>query len=868
MKSLRNIFQIIAFVMACQLANATNYYVSPTGNDTKDGKTESTAFKTAQKAANLTLPGDTVFFMTGTFAVTNTFLAIYRSGSSSAWIVYKALKGNTPKVKVSGSVWSTILISANYIVFENIELEGNLQNLKLADAEASEAEAEAGGTNWTKYAVYNNGGITLGGNDSPGNHHIIVRNCKIHDFPGGGIQGIKSDYVTVENNLIYNVNWYTMYASSAISLWHTYNSDMETGYKNFVRGNICYNSKTLVKWISCKCMSDGNGIIIDDNRQTQAGALGTAYVGRTLVENNVCFNNGGSGIHAYSSNHVDIINNTTFNNGTVVGYAEIFQSDASDGLVINNIMYSRDGGKVNSNSNTSNVTFDYNIYFNGSADVTGLHDKFINPLFVNASIDPAIADFHLLNGSPAIDYGTSVFALPAITPTTDYDGNSRPIGNGIDAGAYESPYYSTSNTCFVISPSNGESFKEATNISLTAIANTESGSISKIEFYQGITKIGESTTYPYSFQWINPPVGDYSISARAYDNNSNVAVSDGIIVRITSSASIQKIVNGEFDNGTNNWFVNAWNSATAALTIDAGSILSGINSGAISVTALGVNAYEAQLKQAINLVKGRKYVLTFSAKSSLNRSMSVWIQKNASPYTTYYSQTASVTTNAQNFGPYSFTASVTESNCSLEFILGNVLGNLWVDNVSLTEVDNSPKPDCTITSPTAGTNFDNPVSIVLQANATVSTGTISKVDFYIDNQFIGTDKAKPFTSTWTGIKNGNYILTARATDASGNITTSPIVNITISNINTIEKIENQTIGIFPNPAKDFFIVRNSGNEAVKIVSVYNLGGQLLIDTQNPAKLPVKINSSTLRSGFYLVKVATSTQNYSFKLVKE
>lgn len=41
-------------------------------------------------------------------------------------------------------------------------------------------------------------------------------------------------------------------------------------------------------------------------------------------------------------------------------------------------------------------------------------------------------DFHLLETSSAIDKGTSVSA-----PSEDYDGNTRPIGQGYDIGAYE-----------------------------------------------------------------------------------------------------------------------------------------------------------------------------------------------------------------------------------------------------------------------------------------------------------------------------------------------------------------------------------------------------------------------------------------------
>jgi parallel beta-helix repeat protein len=429
------------------LFKPTIYYLSSTtGNDKNDGKSPQSPLKTPQIASDFTLPGDTVLFMDDTFSFTDQVaLYIKRSGSADAWITYKAPKGAKPTIKMSGHVWESVMIDANYIVFEGIEMEGDAQNLKLADAEAAENEAESGGKDWNKYAQFNNGGITLGGNNSTGCHHIVIRNCTIHDFPAGGIGSIKADYLTIENNTVYNNSWYTMYATSGISLWHLWNSDKATSYKNVVRGNLCYNNKTLVKWVSLKRYSDGNGIIIDDNKNEQDGAIKGIYTGRTLVENNICYNNGGSGIHAYNCVNVDIINNTAFNNGIVpqVAYPEIYQGSCDNGVVMNNIMYARKGGKVNANYSNKNVVYNYNIYFNGGAEIKGKYDRIADPMFVNASVDPSIADFHLSENSPAIDFGTSVFTAPAKAPAIDFEGIARPRGKAVDAGAYESAFTAT-----------------------------------------------------------------------------------------------------------------------------------------------------------------------------------------------------------------------------------------------------------------------------------------------------------------------------------------------------------------------------------------------------------------------------------------
>jgi hypothetical protein len=93
------------------------------------------------------------------------------------------------------------------------------------------------------------------------------------------------------------------------------------------------------------------------------------------------------------------------------------------------------------------TTEDYNLFFGNTVTGTGAitsgsHSLLANPLFV----DPALDNYRLLPGSPALDAGDNTVAPPSLT--TDLDGNPRYLdssapdtGNGaapiIDLGAYE-----------------------------------------------------------------------------------------------------------------------------------------------------------------------------------------------------------------------------------------------------------------------------------------------------------------------------------------------------------------------------------------------------------------------------------------------
>ena len=413
-----------------------SYYVSSLiGSESYNALTPTTPCKNITTAANVAVPGDTIFIMNG--AYTSSF-NITKSGTKDRYITYKAYSGHKPKISNLAAQWNLIVISASFIVFDGIELEGNNQNLTIEGATLSYQHWIAGQRIWDEVGVYNCNAISVNGDATKGflPTHVIIRNCKVHDFSGGGIGSGLADYVTFENNVVYNNAWYTQWACSGMGCINPFNSDNSTGYKMIFRNNICYNNKDLIPWVDLtpNRLSDGNGIIIDINKTTVSTVGGTpiAYTGRTLVENNVSFNNGGSGIHAYGSSHVDIFNNTAFNNGTVVGYADIYASDASDVRIVNNIMYARSGGKCNTNGGNTSVTYDYNIYFNGSTETKGPHDKYADPMFINASNDGAVANFSLIPGSPAINYGYTGFA-----PKFDILGVARPKGGTADCGAYE-----------------------------------------------------------------------------------------------------------------------------------------------------------------------------------------------------------------------------------------------------------------------------------------------------------------------------------------------------------------------------------------------------------------------------------------------
>lgn len=420
------------------------YYVSPDGSDDNDGLSPDAPFKNIQHAADMTSPGDTVYVMPGTYSAQDNddkFVDITRSGAydpineETHNITYTAYDlENKPKIFLPDDVkgvWDLVGVNANYIVIDGFEVEGNNNNITLTEAEANyDEKVLEGGADWSKYAMTNTNGISLDG------HHIIVKNNHIHHVAGGGIGG-GGDYITIENNHVHSNSWYTMYATSGISLINNVDFDNNTeDYKLVVKNNVVHNNETKVKWEKIEAYSDGNGIILDHSPD---------YDGRTLVVNNIVYENGGSGIHSYQAANVDVINNTLFNNSKSphMNYANMFANASRNVNFLNNIVYEKEGKPVNDNINSINVNFANNLYYTGTDEdtgtvkVMGTNDRVFDPKFV--SIEEGNYDFNLQESSPAIDYGTQTRA-----PELDFDGNQRPQGdnNKFDIGAYETPYTS------------------------------------------------------------------------------------------------------------------------------------------------------------------------------------------------------------------------------------------------------------------------------------------------------------------------------------------------------------------------------------------------------------------------------------------
>lgn len=88
----------------------------------------------------------------------------------------------------------------------------------------------------------------------------------------------------------------------------------------------------------------------------------------------------------------------------------------------------------------------------------------------------------------------------------------------------------------ISSPAKSTSFVAPATITIDALVTDTDGTIIKVEFYNGTTKLVERNTLPWSFTWKEVPEGTYSITASATDNSGSRTISDTVTVVVEKAA--------------------------------------------------------------------------------------------------------------------------------------------------------------------------------------------------------------------------------------------------------------------------------------------------------------------------------------------
>ena len=416
-----------------RMTNGT-FYVNPVGSDDNSGEanTPEEAWQTITHAVTQLIGGDTLLLADGLYQENNLTVDGI-NGSPEAYTVIKSINRWGAKVEKTteyGVVFP--ILNCSYMEVDGIEVFNNREG---SDNKAAGLEIM----------------------DS---HHTLIKNVYAHDCGCNGISGRESDYMTFERNVLRDNAKKSVYNCSGLSIYQPITIDNEPGYHLIIRDNVAFENECRLPFtpLGFTVPTDGNGIILDDFNQTQSEGV-PAFTAATLVENNLSFNNGGAGIKIFEASNITVRNNTAWHNNYVL---EEYGSNLGDiGLqqvsgemnVYNNIIVKAFGQRGHAFFLQGNATATLaNNLMVGSTRYENItptlrdnrivtEDQQSYPAFAQAtenveltSVDGFKAYFGLRETSPAVDAADATLA-----PATDLNGVARPVGEGVDIGAYEGP---------------------------------------------------------------------------------------------------------------------------------------------------------------------------------------------------------------------------------------------------------------------------------------------------------------------------------------------------------------------------------------------------------------------------------------------
>src|SRR6185503_5877012 len=150
---------------------------------------------------------------------------------------------------------------------------------------------------------------------------------------------------------------------------------------------------------------------------------------------------------------------------------------------------------------------------------------------------------------------------------------------------------------------------------------------------------------------------------------------------------------------------------------------------------------------------------------------------NAALYSSNFTPGAHLTATSSTKGLWKFDGQ-TANDSSGSGAHGSLQGNAQYSTDVPTGPNNAPV--ITLNDPLNNTNFAAGSNIVIDASASDSDGSVTKVEFFQGATLLGSDLTAPYTFVWSNVAASSYAITARATDDLGATATTTPITITVN----------------------------------------------------------------------------------------
>lgn len=393
----------------------------------------------------------------------------------------------------------------------------------------------------------------------------------------------------------------------------------------------------------------------------------------------------------------------------------------------------------------------------------------------------------------------------------------------------------------ITSPAHGTTFNVGSPITIQATATDPDGdAITKVEFVAynsslGSVPLGTDTTAPYEFTWSGATVGTWALYAFPYDskglrgqtqNTVHVFVVDPspVSVAFTSPTEGQIFQTGEYVPIS----VNVSTSVNLVEVRDQNNNLVGrmigspwstswrvMQAGNYTLTATASNSQGQTATSApVNItVNPFNHHISGRILDSLTNAPVANVTLNLTSST---NPSITATTTTDSTGTYLFTnlgatpddaVTITPSLSGYTFNPASkniaYLGYIDWTNQNFSAIAENPIT-IQMTSPSGGQTFPPSPTVTLSANASTTTGTITKVEFFKyaangNHTLIGTDTTAPYSFDWENVPSGSQTVFARATNSDNAFNNSANVSFTVQTPPSVIRLQ----GDITNPQGGF-----------------------------------------------------------------
>jgi hypothetical protein len=319
-------------------------------------------------------------------------------------------------------------------------------------------------------------------------------------------------------------------------------------------------------------------------------------------------------------------------------------------------------------------------------------------------------------------------------------------------------------TLQIVSPVNGAVFTAPANVEIQAVAVDPKGYINRVEFWAGDRRLGVSeivfavapepgTPIQHSFTWTNAPVGTYGLFAQATDSRGSKVISPRVEVQVKGETPLP-VVTAE---------------ATDPEATEPNGMIIERNIGCFTLKRTG----------GLSTLLKVYYELGGTASNGLD-------YKRLEGVAVIPAEAASVIIHVLPL-PDDVQEEAETVILTVKPEAAYQVGDLGSAKVVIQPPSLVPPPAALrIASPASGAQFVAPANLEIRVTAVDPKGYISQVDFYAGDKLIGASRLEFFaapepgtpvlhTFLWEQVGPGVYVLTARATDSTGqNVVSEPV----------------------------------------------------------------------------------------------